>query len=136
MDWLEVVRVFLIAAPAVALVAGGILVYHNAASKTLVLAASAFGAAVFAFLINLTAELRAAPPIRDRVAVEYTLDRTGPSIRTWSYPLGQVGRLGDEVGASTWLAERDPAAFGDSVRVNTHLAVFSLLSYLLHHQFD
>ena len=69
MDWLQVVIVILMVALAVGLVAGTIVVAQNLASKTLVLAGSAFAATMVGFLINLWTELRPLPPRRAPVSV-------------------------------------------------------------------
>jgi hypothetical protein len=141
-DWLQIAAWAQVLSLAVAVAAGILLVYNNLSSKSLVLAASAFMGAVAVFAINLWTELQGGAPIRDRLSVEYTVDRQERRIRTWRYsedlgPAGGAERLHVETNASHWLAGRSAAAFdGDRNRLSLDLALFSLIGLLAHREFD
>jgi hypothetical protein len=144
MDWLRFVVWVQVFSLAIAIAAAVILVYNNLASKTLVLAASAFLGAVVLFGVNLWTELHGGAPTRDRLSVEYVIDRAERFIRTWSYPHTElfVGaeRLLVETDASHWLAEHKNAAFdgdrGYRERLTLDLALFSLVGLLRRREFD
>src|SRR5262245_15611688 len=134
MDWLKLVLWIGGVALAISLLATAILVYNNIASKTVVIAASAFVGATFIFAINLWAELRGST-VRDRLSVEYVVDRAERIIRSWSYRSGQ--RLHVELEASGWLAVHQPNAFdGDRDRLGHDLALYSLVGFLTGVEFD
>src|SRR5262245_49840278 len=152
-DWLQATVWIGAFALAIVLAAVTIVISQNITSKALVLAGSAFLGASIIFVVNLVTELRSGPPTRDRVTVEYTVDRAvdrgldppGPEIRSWRYGLGERDgerdlsglRLTAEVGASNWVLANDPAAFaGDRKRLSLDLALYSLVTYLTEWQFD
>jgi hypothetical protein len=137
MDWLRLVVWVGSCALIIATTSAGILVYQNLASKTVVLAGSAFLGAMMIFGINLWTELRSVT-IRDRLSVEYTLDRKDTTIRTWRYPVhNPTWRFGVERDASAWLAGHRPEAFLiDGERLALDLALFSLIGFITRKEFD
>jgi hypothetical protein len=136
MDWLGAAVWIGAVAIAITLGAAGLLVYNNLASKTVVLAGSAFAGAAVIFVINLWTDLHGSTT-RDRISVEYVMDRAKPEIRSWAYPTIGVGRLTVEVGASDWLVANRPKEFvGDRERLALDLALFSLVGHLTRKEFD
>jgi len=113
-----------------------IVTIANSGSRNLAIATSTLLAAILLFGINARFELRENVST-DAFSTEYTVDRQEPKIRQWAYPVSLANRLAQELNASRWLAENDPASFEeDREKLTRDMTIFSLVQYLTHEQFD
>lgn len=136
MDNLKILLVVGIIAMIVALVSLGYVVWANAGSRNLTLAAAALISAMLFFVIQLTFELHKSEET-DFISVELTIDRAKPEIRQWLYTMDMGWRIHAETDASGWLNGHTPDLFNtDRDKVNNHLIIFSLISYLTSTQYD
>ncbi len=135
-DSLKLVVIANVSSTLLAIMTAAILAWENAASRNLALATGTLTAAAIAFLIQLPFELQSSKS-QDHVSTEFTIDRAGPSIRKWSYTGTPGWRMGVEMGASSWLAANNVAAFNiDREIVSADFAMFSLLCFLMTQEFD
>ncbi len=135
-DFLKVALIANVASTLLALITAAILAWENTASRNLAIATGTLMAADIAFLIQLAFELQSSKSL-DHVSTEFTIDRSGPSIRQWNYTGTAGWRIGVETDASSWLAANNAAAFdNDREILSADFALFSLLCFLTAQEFD
>lgn len=124
------------------LVCFGYLTWENSGSRTFSLAAAALASALLVFGIQAYFELQPSET-KTFITIEYTVDRSKPEIRQWSYGQFLGSRIHIETGASKVYTELHPGeipmddvGFTNIQRLMVDLAVVSTLSYLAHEQFD
>jgi hypothetical protein len=136
MDNLKILLVVGILAMVFTLLSLGSVVWANAGSRNLTLAAAALTSAILFFVIQLAFELRGSEDT-DFISVELTIDRAKPEIRQWKYPTHTNWRIHAEIEASDWLKTHMPDLFNtDREKVHNNLVIFSLVSYLASTQYD
>ena len=112
---------------------------ENTASRNLVLATAALGAAVILYLIQIPLELHRSISY-DHISAEFTTDRGKPEIRQWIYTssgLTTGWRMGIETNASSWLAANNPLAFNQDLdKLTSDFFLFSLVSFFTVNEFD
>jgi hypothetical protein len=127
MDPLQAVLIACLLTLSVSLVAAGVLVWENRASKNLALAASVLGGTTFLFITQLYSELK---PITtsEFIITELGIDRAKPEIRQWAYGNVSPWRPTAEADASNWLVAHNLNSFsGDREKITHDLVLFSLI---------
>jgi len=135
-DRLIFILVFGLVALLVGIACLSYIAWINAGSRNLALATAALDAALFLLLIQLPFELQGRTDT-DFFTAEFTVNRSKPEIRQWSYPEDVGWRIGQEINASSALAKATPEAFsGDRTKLEIDMTLFSLTAYLLSEQLD
>jgi hypothetical protein len=135
MDTVKVAIIVNVVAIIFAIVAGGIVAWENVTSRNLVLGWAALAGTAFLFLFQLPLELRRSITTHS-INAEFTIDRLERQIRQWEYSKA-AWREFAELGATAWLTSQNPGAFErDREKLTVDFAIFSLLSFLTHKEFD
>lgn len=135
LDAVKLALIVNLAALSIVIITTILLAWNNVGSRNLALATGTLLAASVLYVIQLPFELRRTTE-RDRVTTEFTVDRAKPKIRQWLY-VSPGERIGAEVGASEWLAQRDAGAFErDREKLTSDFMIVSLIRFLGFKEFD